>query len=134
MQGVHYTERSRPPPPLPPAAAGQSVSASFHSLEQLDTDWGPALSYAFLSPIFDSVSKEGYNAAEFDPRQLSAALERVPYPVAALGGITENNIQETKSLGFAGVALIGSVWQAEDPVGAFECMQEACSRCWTTEF
>lgn len=99
-QGVHYAERSRPPAPLPRPAAGLSVSTSFHSLHQLRTEWGPALSYSFLSPIYNSVSKEGYGAADFDSSELREALRTCPWPVVALGGVTPDNVQ-----GCAGSAL-----------------------------
>lgn len=125
VRGLHYTERSRPQAPLAQPATGLSVSTSFHSLQQLHTDWGPALRYAFLSPIFDSVSKEGYAAADFDRGEVRDALAACSFPVVALGGITAANLPEIKALGFAGAAVIGSVWQADDPVAAFEELQEA---------
>lgn len=126
MQGVHYTEASRPPPPLPAPGIGLSVSTSFHRLPQLvEADWGPALSYAFLSPIFDSISKEGYPAAAFNRRQLQDAVRTCGFPVIALGGVAPRNMGEVKSMGFAGAAAIGSVWQTEDPVAAFAQLQDA---------
>lgn len=101
------------------------MSTSFHSLQQLHGGWGPALRYAFLSPIFDSISKEGYAAADFDRGQLRVTLAACSFPVVALGGITVAKLPEAKALGFAGAAVIGSVWQANDPVAAFEELQEA---------
>lgn len=132
MQGVHYTERTRPLPPLTSAAtaaAGSTVATSFHSLQQLRTDWGPALSYAFLSPIFDSISKEGYKAARFDQHELRQVLTECHFPVVALGGISDN-VQEAYHMGFAGVAVIGSIWQANDPVGAWERLHQAAQEAW----
>ena len=136
LQGVHYTERTRPPPPLPSAAAaaaGSTTSTSFHSLQQLRTDWGPALSYAFLSPIFDSISKEGYSAARFDRCKLLQVLDQCEFPVVALGGITSKNMQEARHMGFAGTAVIGSVWQADNPVTAWQRLQQAADEAWVHE-
>ena len=45
---------------------------------------GAGYDYVFLSPIFDSVSKQGYQAA-FEPAELRALLP-APCPVIALGG------------------------------------------------
>jgi thiamine-phosphate pyrophosphorylase len=133
MQGVHYTERTRPLPPLTSAAAaaaGSTVSTSFHSLQQLRTDWGPVLSYAFLSPIFDSISKEGYSAARFNRHELRQVLTQCPFPVIALGGITSENVLDAKHMGFAGAAVIGSVWQTEDPTAAWERLHLAAQDAW----
>jgi thiamine-phosphate pyrophosphorylase len=39
--------------------------------------------------------------------------------VIALGGINEDNIQLVKQAGFSGAAVLGAIWQADDPVTAF---------------
>lgn len=83
-QGIHYAERTRPAAPLLRPRAGLTVSTSFHELTQLRADWG-ALDYAFLSPVYDSISKEGYGAA-FEEMALRAALAAATMPVVALGG------------------------------------------------
>ena len=43
------------------------------------------LDYAFLSPIFDSISKQGYSAA-FDLSFLETAIANAKCPILALGG------------------------------------------------
>jgi len=48
-------------------------------------------------------------------------------PVVALGGIEENNIHLLKNKNIAGVALLGSVWQASSPVEAFSEIQKTLS-------
>jgi len=83
-QGVHYTERSRPEAPIRRPREGLTVSTSFHKLAQLRADWG-GLDYAFLSPVYDSISKTGYGAA-FEEAALGAALRTATVPVVALGG------------------------------------------------
>lgn len=82
-QGIHYTERSRPRPPLPPKD-NVTISSAFHDLQQLDVKYG-ALDYAFLSPIFDSISKAGYQAA-FDLDDLTTCIAACTIPLVALGG------------------------------------------------
>ena len=83
-QGIHYTERSRPPAPISRPREGLTVSSSFHKLPQLRADWGN-LDYAFLSPVYDSISKTGYGAA-FEEAALREALATATVPVVALGG------------------------------------------------
>lgn len=82
-------------------------STSCHSLEELDTVQGE-VDYAFLSPIFDSITKQGY-ASKFADVQ----LEKKACSVVALGGIKEEHVDRLKSQGFDGYALLGSVWQKE---------------------
>jgi len=55
-----------------------------HDLQQLDVEYG-ALDYAFLSPIFDSISKAGYEAA-FDLDNLTTSIAACNIPLVALGG------------------------------------------------
>jgi thiamine-phosphate pyrophosphorylase len=63
LRGVHYPERMRPAAPIPQLPSGFRQSTSFHTLEDLEHEdpgfWGPGLEYGFLSPIFDSISKQG---------------------------------------------------------------------------
>uniref|UniRef100_A0A7S0X0U7 Thiamine phosphate synthase/TenI domain-containing protein n=1 Tax=Chlamydomonas leiostraca TaxID=1034604 RepID=A0A7S0X0U7_9CHLO len=89
--GIHYPAAVLPKLPLQPAltAEGRQLlqSTSFHMLSDLQGKghYG-ALDYAFLSPVFDSISKQGYTAAAFDRGQLRArlaALAAPPDPAAA---------------------------------------------------
>ena len=84
LQGIHYTERNRPAAPITRPWDGLTVSTSFHELGELRRGWG-ALHYAFLSPVFDSISKEGYGAA-FEQGALRTALAGATMPIVALGG------------------------------------------------
>lgn len=85
MQGVHYSEAARAKAGIIQALPGLTSSTALHQLEQLREPHG-SLDYAFLSPIFDSISKSGYSAAFDDLEQLSAAVAASPVPLFALGG------------------------------------------------
>ena len=82
-QGIHYSEKTRPNPPLK-NRAHLTVSTAFHDLAQLQVEWGE-LDYAFLSPIFDSISKENYRAS-FDTDSLRTGVIECSIPLLALGG------------------------------------------------
>lgn len=107
LGGVHLNGRN---PMAPPNHEG-SVSRSCHSLEEISRYKGEC-DYLTLSPIFNSISKQGYMAA-FGPGQLAAARDSglIDRRVIALGGVTLENIPRVKELGFGGVAIIGDVWQ-----------------------
>ena len=124
-QGVHYTERLRQAG-APPPAPGLTASASLHTLAAIPPAGPPCLySYAFLSPIFDSISKQGYVAA-FDAADLAAALGAPrECDLIALGGVTPATARAALGLGFDGVAVLGAVWEAADPVAAWEEVLQA---------
>ena len=85
------------------------VSVSCHSFEEIDAlPFEP--NYVFLSPVFDSISKQGYPSA-FAPEYLKENLQKRRIPVIALGGITAEKVAECRKMGFRGVALLGHVWE-----------------------
>ena len=117
LDGVHLNGRN---PMAPPNHEG-SVSRSCHSLEEISR-YKEECDYLTLSPIFNSISKQGYMAA-FGPGQLAAARDSglIDRRVIALGGVTLENIPRVKELGFGGVAILGDVWQrmADGSVGEY---------------
>lgn len=89
-------------------APHQTIAVGAHSLQELqDLPFTPH--YALLSPLFDSISKEGYqgNSALLSCRE---ELLKLPYPVYALGGITPERQETVAKAGYAGVAVLGDIW------------------------
>ena len=87
----------------------EAASKSVHSWEEL-MGLPPELEYAFLSPLFDSISKPGYAA--------NAGLLRMPpgpYPCrpVGLGGVNARNLVTMIGCGWTGAAVLGWIW--EDP-------------------
>ena len=87
---------------------------SCHTLEEVRRNKMRS-DYVFLSPIFDSISKQGYKAA-FTEDDLRRAHRDgiVDNKVVALGGITPANACKALTLGFGGVAVLGDIWQNAD--------------------
>ena len=110
LHGVHLNSRN----PQPPLGWQGSISRSCHSLEEVE-EWKPRMSYVSLSPIFDSISKQGYKSA-FTERQLARALERgtIDSKVYALGGITFSRLAEVREMGFGGAMILGDAWKNEE--------------------
>lgn len=107
LKGVHLNRRN----PLPPAGHQGSLSASTHSLTEL-AQVLPKVDYAFLSPVFDSISKQGYTSAFTAEELLQASHQRlIGRRVLALGGVTADRLDEVRRLGFGGAALLGDVWR-----------------------
>lgn len=86
-----------------------SLSTSTHSLNELGALDGQ-FDYAFLSPIFPSISKQGYEG-NLDMEVVRSYLHK-PHQtkVIALGGIDDSKITQLQQWGFDGYAMLGSVW------------------------
>jgi len=95
------------------------ISTSFHSTEEIMAcDYN--YEYAFLSPIFDSISKKGYTS-KFNQTELKSFLSTrdKKMELIALGGISEETIHQAMDLGFNGIAVLGAIWNSKIPVKHF---------------
>ena len=106
--GVHLNGRNPYPPQI---EGGVVLSASCHSLAEV-VERKPVCDYVFLSPIFDSISKQGYCSA-FTEDDIKKATQSgiVDSRVMALGGVSLGNLNRVKAMGFGGAALLGEVWR-----------------------
>ena len=105
------------------AEKGTRLSTSVHSVSELEA-LGANFDFTFLSPVFGSLSKDLPRGA-FSEAELRRATTAGLNLVYALGGINPGTIAEARVLGFKGCGVIGSVWSASDPVGAFQELQKA---------
>jgi thiamine-phosphate pyrophosphorylase len=98
----------------------------FHSLKELEEYKGKH-EYAFLSPIFDSISKVGYKS-NFDlgTLQKSLRLLKCAENLFALGGIDEDKIETCCKLCFTGVAVLGAIWNNNNPLEKFIKLKSIC--------
>lgn len=63
-----------------------------------------------LSPIFDSISKNGYRSA-FDLDEIKDMI--TGRHVTALGGVTPDAFPILREKGFSGAALLGYIWNGD---------------------
>jgi thiamine-phosphate pyrophosphorylase len=117
----HYVKLRRP---------DLKVSAGFHTLSEVK-EYNGRYDYVFLSPVFDSISKVGYKST-FHDISLRETIAESGNQVIALGGVTEDKIIPAMEMGFAGVAVLGSVWKSKDPVERFKLIQTKCRELVTT--
>ncbi len=104
------------------------ISTSFHSWAEIRNNRF-RYRYVFISPVFDSISKKGYNAdINFDGLSETKIYlrERNIYcpKIMGLGGVNANNIGQLSAAGFDGGVVLGGIWLAEDPVAAFVKMRD----------
>lgn len=105
LRGIHLNSRRN----NPPEGFKGHISRSCHSLEEVKK-YKNTCSYVFLSPIFDSVSKQGYISCFTDKTLRQAASEGIiDKKVVALGGIVPSKTDYLKDLGFGGAAMLGCI-------------------------
>lgn len=107
LGGIHLNGRN---PHIPEGFQG-IVSRSCHSLEEV-TRYAPLTDYHFLSPIFDSISKQGYRSG-FDTAQLRLAAHEgiLTRKTIALGGVKADKLALLHDIGFGGAAFLGDIWR-----------------------
>ncbi|HXD76256.1 MAG TPA: thiamine phosphate synthase [Puia sp.] len=82
-------------------------STSVHSWEEFKR-LPSGLEYAFISPVFDSISKPGYRAVKGLMELPAGPLPCLP---VGLGGIDEFNIGRLLEGGWKGAAVLGWIWE-----------------------
>jgi len=115
LKGIHLNENAKKDQT---DKNSKIVSAAFHSLEQLNKNTRQ-YTYVFLSPLFDSISKAGYKGSIDLEKVEKFFKKKRKEKVVALGGISKENISIVKQIGFSGAALIGAIWQSNDPVKSY---------------
>ena len=101
---------------------GFHLSTSVHTIEDFNA-LDNAFEYAFLSPIFPSISKENYSSKT---DLFEAIKNRTNYAtkLIALGGIESKNAEQTLENGFDNVALLGTIWNQNNPIENFKSCQK----------
>lgn len=101
---------------------GFHLSTSVHSMEDFNA-LDHVFEYAFLSPIYPSISKENYSSKtnwfEVIKNRTNHATKLI-----ALGGIESKNTEQTLQNGFDYVALLGIIWNQNNPIENFKSCQK----------
>lgn len=123
LKGIHFQEQSRLDHIDNPGRYfknlemyGKTISSSFHEPEVLDNCYFE-FDYHLLSPVFSSISKPGYQGRGFN-------VNHIDKTVVGMGGVTTENIEEFKTLGFKGVGVLGGIWNSGKPVESFKKMKQ----------
>lgn len=109
--GLHLNRRNTS---VPEGYEGR-ISRSCHSLQEvkecLECHAHPKYAYVFLSPLFPSISKEGYGEGfPLEALRLAGQKGEIGEKVIALGGISPRTIPLLRDIPFGGVAVLGSLW------------------------
>ncbi|WP_281235379.1 thiamine phosphate synthase [Flavobacterium gelatinilyticum] len=125
IERFHFSEKERKMPNDFPARFSKpcrSKSTSTHSISDFNS-LSTEFNYAFLSPVFKSISKENYYP-EKDLFKEIKSRKNHKTKMVALGGIDSENVQKVLEKGFDDVALLGSIWKNENPLKQFKLCQQ----------
>jgi thiamine-phosphate pyrophosphorylase len=114
IKRLHYTEQHRvntdPEKLTMLNDQGYILSTSVHEIAALQTL--TRFDNAFLGPVFNSISKPGYQA-KF-PDSFSLNKLGIQLNIIALGGIELSNLSKVKAMDFDGAAVLGTIWNNPD--------------------
>ncbi len=119
LKGIHFQEQKRIENIDNPGKYfknlemyGKTISSSFHEPEDIENCYFE-FDYHLLSPVFTSISKQGYEGRGFD-------VNHIDKTIIGMGGATSENIESFKTLGYKGVGILGGIWNSNKPVDAFK--------------
>lgn len=116
---LHFSEKDRAGSYLFPK---KIISTSTHSITDFNM-LDAVFEYAFLSPVFSSISKKGY-ASKLDFSIEIGKRTNHKTKLIALGGIQSENINQAIAFGFDNVALLGTIWESTNPLENFKKCQQ----------
>lgn len=101
---------------------GNRLSTSVHNIDEYN-GLSEAFDYTFFGPVFDSISKPGYEAIGSDEFVFPVKAGRPK--VIALGGISAENVGKAMEMKFEGVAALGYIWERpEESIERFKLLQK----------
>ena len=114
IKRLHFTEQHRENTSREKLALlfhqGYILSTSVHEIAALQTlSW---FDKAFFGPVFNSISKPGYQAKW--PDSFSLNKQDMQLDIIALGGIELSNLSKIKAMNFDGAAVLGTIWNNPD--------------------
>jgi 8-oxo-dGTP diphosphatase len=91
-----------------PLRKGQWLSASCHSVQELQRAAAIGVDFAFLSPVLPTLSHPGAASLGWDA--FAEGVGQVSFPVYALGGMDASHVATARLCGGQGIAAIRSLW------------------------
>jgi thiamine-phosphate pyrophosphorylase len=91
------------------------IGVSIHTVTEAEAIDPQCVDYALAGPAFETPSKPGYGP-EIGRKGFTDIARAALVPVLAIGGINAARIAELIAAGAAGVAVMGGIMRASDPV------------------
>lgn len=99
-----------------------SLSTSIHQMIDFEK-LSAVFDYAFFGPVFESISKPKY-ISNIDFKKELEQRKNNETSLVALGGITSDKIKTALEYGFDDVALLGTLWNSNNPIENFKLCQK----------
>lgn len=122
IERLHFSAIDRERSLYGPYRCDHTLSTSVHSISEFN-ELPEIWDYAFLSPVFPSISKPGHGKDRNVLNELEHRANKRT-KLVGLGGVTADNFERLRSAGADGGALLGSIWQNEEPLKTFELCQQ----------
>lgn len=126
--GLHLPEAH---PPIPrirtQVPASLLLGASVHSLSAAEEAVREGADYLIAGPVFDTPSKRAFGPP-IGLSLLEKIVSSVSVPVFAIGGIGPEEAPMVRSVGAFGMAVMGALSYAPDPVAAAFALRKAWAR------
>ncbi len=90
------------------------IGFSAHNLQEAEKAENSGADYVTISPIFDTAYKD-YFIEPLGTEKIGKIKEEIDIPIIALGGISENNVNNALEKGADGIAVISAILQSENP-------------------
>lgn len=119
---IHFTEKNRVATSNESLEnwkkSGYTLSTSIHKMSDFEA-LSSVFDYAFLGPVFESISKPNY-VSNLDFKKELEQRKNNTTALIALGGITSENIKTALAFGFDDVALLGTIWNNNHSIENFK--------------
>jgi thiamine-phosphate pyrophosphorylase len=103
-----------------------TLSTSIHKMADFEK-LSAVFDYAFFGPVFESISKTNY-MSDIDFEKELKQRNNIKTALIAVGGITSERIKIALKYGFDDVALLGTIWNSNNPIENYKlCQQIALS-------
>ncbi len=101
------------------------IGKSTHSIEQLQAACAELVTYAALGPVFTTPTKPGAKAVGLDyVKEGTEILADKGIGHVAIGGITEENIEDVLKAGARTISVCSAATQSSDPAAACRSLKE----------
>jgi 8-oxo-dGTP diphosphatase len=114
IDGIHLSANELKRHGSRPISEEYILGASCHNEEELLKAVELNVNYAFLSPVQLTASHPEAIAIGWE--RFRSLIDKVNFPIYALGGMLPSDLQIAKTYGAYGIAMLGAVWN-EDSLG-----------------